>query len=59
MSRRYADQSMQILKDFEKHDIRVYPSHHAEDRENVPEIEVGFRGTIWTLGLSNICKLHL
>ncbi|KAI9364880.1 Septin-domain-containing protein [Zopfochytrium polystomum] len=28
-----------ILKDFERHDIRVYPSHHAEDRENVPEIE--------------------
>lgn len=28
-----------ILKDFESHDIRVYPSHHADDRDNVAEIE--------------------
>ncbi|KAJ3115652.1 hypothetical protein HDU96_000270 [Phlyctochytrium bullatum] len=28
-----------ILKDFEKHDIRAYPSFHAEDRENIAEFE--------------------
>ncbi|KAJ3408248.1 54S ribosomal protein L39, mitochondrial [Chytridiales sp. JEL 0842] len=28
-----------ILRDFEKHDIRVYPTHHAEDRENVADFE--------------------
>ncbi|KAI8854762.1 Septin-type guanine nucleotide-binding (G) domain-containing protein [Chytridium lagenaria] len=28
-----------ILKDFEKHDIRVYPTFHAEDRENISEYE--------------------
>ncbi|ORY44455.1 cell division/GTP binding protein [Rhizoclosmatium globosum] len=28
-----------ILKDLARHDIRVYPSHHAEDRDNVPVYE--------------------
>ncbi|KAJ3086240.1 Septin-6 [Quaeritorhiza haematococci] len=28
-----------ILKDFEKYDIRIYPTAHAEDRENISELE--------------------
>ncbi|KAJ3334226.1 hypothetical protein HDU76_006598 [Blyttiomyces sp. JEL0837] len=28
-----------ILKDFERHDIRAYPTFHAEDREHVAEVE--------------------
>ncbi|KAJ3294934.1 Septin [Rhizoclosmatium globosum] len=28
-----------ILKDFTKYDIRVYPTHHSDDRETVTEIE--------------------
>ncbi|RKO88058.1 Septin-type guanine nucleotide-binding (G) domain-containing protein, partial [Blyttiomyces helicus] len=28
-----------ILRDFEKHDIRIYPTAHAEDRELVADIE--------------------
>ncbi|KAJ1566692.1 hypothetical protein HK096_000669 [Nowakowskiella sp. JEL0078] len=28
-----------ILKDFEHHDIRVYPTAHAEDRENIVDLE--------------------
>ena len=32
----------QILQDIEKHDIRIYPSAYAEDRETLPDIEVIF-----------------
>ncbi|KAJ3194803.1 Septin-6 [Irineochytrium annulatum] len=28
-----------VLRDFEKHDIRAYPSFHAEDRENIALVE--------------------
>lgn len=29
----------QILQDFERFDIRVYPTAHAEDRDHIGEIE--------------------
>eukprot|EP00842_Homolaphlyctis_polyrhiza_P003117 jgi/Hompol1/3806/HPOL_003359-RA len=28
-----------ILRDFGIHDIRIYPTHHAEDRDFVPQVE--------------------
>jgi len=32
-------QKQLILQDIEKHDIRIYPSAYAEDRETLPDIE--------------------